>query len=420
MANQTQAANQKQNASQQRKPTPAVVPEIVQELGGLPPLGTGKGLAAGENPGEGHLALLSDARFQTVQRQFLAREIGRLHGNGHLQRLIAAVQRKLNLRRERPNQPNGKRVQRSVETGVVQRQNGGGSTPIPVLPDVQARRALALKVLKDAYGGLIRQESKVTGVAGAAQLRARYDTSMVSQGKTFTESNGEARPWQQGDSANHPTTSGDFPGFFDSVTKKIIIDESQPPDEQVETLAHEMLHANSAGDMVTALGRDVDEGMTESLTQKAFRDAGYSGSGGYFVSQIAFVGRLGAIVGENTMKFAYFRGVGILRSMMENVLEEGVFDRFAIEVKRRNWDWLNPFFTSYQRLVTASEIDKKVAAVNSLLDWWVSEADINHMQNIWNGSSEEERRHIRQAVLARVTSLNNHAQRVRLRSMVHG
>jgi hypothetical protein len=309
-------------------------------------------------------------------------------------------------------------VQRKLETGVIQRQNGGNSIPIPILPDVQARRALALKVLKEAYGGLIRQESKVTG-ASTSQLRALYDASMVSQGKTFTESGGESRPWQAGDSANHPTTSGEFPGFFDSVTKKIVIDTSKDPDEQVVTLAHEMLHANSAGDMVTTLGRDVDEGMTESLTQMAFQNAGYSTSGGFFVGQTAFVGQLSSLMGANTMKFAYFRGVGILRSMMENTLEEGVFDRFAIEVKKRNWAWLTPFFDRYQRTLTGSETDKKVAAVNSLLDWWVSDADIAHIANIWNGSSEEEQRHIRATILARISSLSDHGQRAQLRSIMY-
>ncbi len=255
--------------------------------------------------------------------------------------------------------------------------------------------------------------------ASTSQLRALYDASMVSQGKTFTELGGKSRPWQAGDSANHPTTSGEFPGFFDSVTKKIVIDTSKDPDEQVVTLAHEMLHANSAGDMVTTLGRDVDEGMTESLTQMAFQNAGYSTSGGFFVGQTAFVGQLSSLMGANTMKFAYFRGVGILRSMMENTLEEGVFDRFAIEVKKRNWAWLTPFFDRYQRTLTGSETDKKVAAVNSLLDWWVSDADIAHIANIWNGSSEEEQRHIRATILARISSLSDHGQRAQLRSIMY-
>jgi hypothetical protein len=418
MANQTQATKQIQNTPRQRTLAPAVEPEIVQDLGSLAPINAGKGLATGEDPTEGHLTLLSDARFQTVQRQFMAREIGRLHGNGHLQRLIAVVQRKFNGRKSGENRRNGVTVQRAVKTGVIQRQGGGDSTPIPLLPDLEARRALALKVLKETYGGLIRQQARLIGVPDTDALRTRYDASMIRQGKTFTE-NGESRPWQSEDSKKHKSTSGDFPGFYDP-RGEIIIDESREPDEQVVTIAHEYLHASSAGDMVTSLGRDVDEGMTESLTQKAFQNAGYSTSGGYFPGQMAFIGQLSAIVGENTMKFAYFRGVGILRSMMDNTLEEGIFDRFVIQVRNRNWDWLTPFFERYQRAVTGSEIDKKVAAVNSLLDWWVSDADIGHIENIWNGSSEEERRHIRHAVLARVSSLNNHAQRVRLRSLVYG
>ena len=108
-----------------------------------------------------------------------------------------------------------------------------------------------------------------------------------------------------------------------------------------------------------------------------------------------------------------------MRSMMENTLEEGVFERFAIEVRAGNTGWLNLFFNRWAQAAQAAEVDKKLAAVNSLLDGWVSDADIEHIVNIWNGSSEEEQRRIQAVIQSRVSSLISYEQRVRLRTLYH-
>ncbi len=311
------------------------------------------------------------------------------------------------------------RIRRSTTGTQVQRQGGGGTPePIPKLTDAKARGALALDVLKKAYGGLIKKESKVNGLDNESKLRSEYDAAMARQGRVFKETDGTTRPWAAGDSSKHPAVTGDFPGFYDPSTGSVYIDLSRPPDEQVATVAHELLHANAAGDFESTLGRNVDEGMTESLTIKAFSKAGYGAASGFFGGQVAMVGKLSAMFGENTMMMAYFHGASILRSMMDATLEEGTFERFAIEVRANNSGWLDAFFNRWREAMGGSELDKKIAAINGLLDWWVSDADLESIQNIWHGSTEDEKRQIRYAIQPRVSDLTDHGQRARLRAIL--
>ena len=72
---------------------------------------------------------------------------------------------------------------------MLQREGGegGDTTPIPTLPDADAKQALALKVLKKAFGGLIKNEANVESAEGLSALQNQYDISMIIQGKKFRE-----------------------------------------------------------------------------------------------------------------------------------------------------------------------------------------------------------------------------------------
>jgi hypothetical protein len=64
-------------------------------------------------------------------------------------------------------------------------------------------------------------------------------------------------------------------------------------------------------------------------------------------------------------------------------------------------------------------VDKKIAAIVSLLEgWWVSDDDIANIENIWSGSSPEEQDQMRQAISSRLLSLTDHGQRARLRILI--
>ncbi len=304
-------------------------------------------------------------------------------------------------------------VQRLLNTNVIQRE--GETTPIPPLADVEARRLLALSVLKKAYGGLIKQEPRVTEVKGIAAMQTLYDQSMIRQNKVYREGSTE-RPWQVGDAARRGDMNKDFPGFYDAGGN-IVLDTEKAPDEQTATLAHEMLHANSNGEVVSTFGKDVDEGITESLTQKAFKKAGYSAPGGYFVSNMEWVARLSGLFGENTVMYSYFNGVAPLRSMMNTTLDdEDAFDTFARAVRAKEWKDTHEMFDRWERAVNGTEIDKKIGAVTSRLDqFWVDDEDITAVENIFAGSSSEEQVSLKQVISPRIGNMSDHGHRARLR-----
>lgn len=309
-------------------------------------------------------------------------------------------------------------VQRLLNTNVIQRE--GDTTPIPALPDVEARRLFALTVLKKAYGGMIKQEPNVTEAKGIEAMQALYDQSMIRQKKTFKEGNNE-REWQKGDAAKRGDMNKDFPGFYDSG-KNIVLDTGKKPDEQTATLAHEMLHANSNGEILGSLGKDVDEGITETLTKKAFTKAGYSYPGGFFESNMKWIGRLSGIFGENTLMFAYFTGIGPLRGMMNATMDdEDAFDDFAGQVRAQNWPWTNLFFDKWEKIVRGSEVEKKVAAVVRWLEqFWIDDEDISDVENIYRGSTPEEQARLRQEILPRIGNISDHGHRARLRILIGG
>jgi hypothetical protein len=90
LGNQTQA-----NQNKQPTKTPAR-PEISQSAGlesAGPGLIPGMTAAFGDGSNDAQLNRLQDRRFQTAQRQELARRIGSVQGNNHLQRLADPVQR---------------------------------------------------------------------------------------------------------------------------------------------------------------------------------------------------------------------------------------------------------------------------------------------------------------------------------------
>jgi hypothetical protein len=362
----------------------------------------------------------------------------RISGNRSVQRdLAAAIQREAQIAQSTPEgvQSDPTEVQFAavgVQRGPAQVQlapaevqrngpeGGGNTTPIPKLPDADARHALAVDILKKAYGGMVKADTKVDTTASEDELRARYDQAMIRMGRTFKQSDGTERPWAAGDSRQHPEMSGEFTGFYDPSTGQVNVDTSKPPDEQVATIAHELLHASAAGDFQSTFGKAIDEGMTESLTQKAFTKAGYAAPTGFFTGQIAFVGQLASMFGENTMMYAYFSGTSILRSMMETTLNEAIFDRFAAAARANDTHWMDLFFQRFSQAIGGSEVDKKIAAVNSLLDGWVSDADISNIENIYHGSSPEEQTQLKAVISGRITSLMDFGQRGRLRILIGG
>jgi hypothetical protein len=228
------------------------------------------------------------------------------------------------------------------------------------------------------------------------------------------------QPWKEGDSWKHPDLQdiGVFKGFNDPSSGSVYIDSTRPPDEQVVTIAHELLHANASGDFQATLGKQVDEGMTEMLTQRAFASCGYSAPKGEYAQEVSFVEDLGSMVGEGMLVSAYWGGTATLRNMLNALTDTNIFDDFAKATRTKDRKWIRQFFKEYyEKLRGGSGLDKKIAAINLALDGWVSDNDISNIEGIYNGASPEEKVQLRGAIEPRITSLVNEGQRVRLRQL---
>ncbi len=321
-------------------------------------------------------------------------------------------------------------VQRALLGGVIQRNpgppGGGNTTPIPTLPDFEARKNLALMILKKAFGGRIKAETKVEGVPSEDVLRTKYDEAMIRQKKQFREKGGEGkedelRDWKSGDSAQHPDTkeAGVFKGFNDPSSGSVFVDMSKKPDDQVATIAHEMLHASAAPDFQATLGKSIDEGMTEKLTQTAFTASGYAAPAGQYESEVGFATNLGEMIGEGALTSAYFGGVDILRDMMNVGADKKIFDKFAEAARAKNWAWMETFFNNYyDKMKGGSGLQKKIASINYWLSGWVYDEDLANIEAIYRDSSPEDRAQLRAVIEPQIGSLIDIGQRTRLRVLL--
>jgi hypothetical protein len=347
---------------------------------------------------------------------------------GSLREMPPGVGRKQILRQQKV--AGNRYVQRALLGSVIQRGpgpgGGGDTTPIPTLPDFEARKNLAVAVLKKAFGGRIKTETKVEGVPSEDALRTKYDAAMMRQKKKFrapgnTDPADQLPDWGPGDAAKFPDTAeaGSFKGFNDPSSGSVLVDMSKKPDDQVATIAHEMLHASAAGDFPATLGKRIDEGMTEKLTQNAFTISGYAPPTGQNESEVSFVQDLAAMVGEGTLTSAYFGGVDILRTMLNAQTDSDIFEKFANAARAGDKKFMREFFKDYyEKLKGGSELDKKIAAINLALNGWVSGDDISNIEGIYASASAEDKAALRNVIQPRIEELIDIGQRTRLRVLL--
>jgi hypothetical protein len=304
-------------------------------------------------------------------------------------------------------------VQRSLARQVIQRQPGGGvgGAPMPIMPTHESRTVFAVFVLKNAYGGRIKSETKVNGVANEAAVRAEYDRSMIAQGKKIKDKDAQGneilRDWKNGDTYNHPDMKTEFAGFRDTSNGQIYVDTSKPADEQTATIAHEMLHASSSGSIVGAFGKGLDEGITEKLTIDAFAKSGINAKSGMYQEWVTFANRLGAAFGDGALIDAYFGNLESLRSAINERLGRGTYFQFAEALKAGNFAAVNDIINR-----------GIVAAVENLLSGWVSDEDLDNLEEIYNSVSGDERARIQPIIQAAIPDLWSIGQRTRLRLLL--
>ena len=147
--------------------------------------------------------------------------------------------------------------------------------------------------------------------------------------------------------------------------------------------------------------------LTEFILDSACSAAGLAPKDQYR-GQVAFVAKLAAIVGQNTLEAAYFGGAAILKAAFEAVQGEGSWALF----RAAKGDRLDRMLTAKH---TPDWVKEKIYQMNDLLDGWVSDADLDRIAGIWGTLESAEKDQARAAIQGRVGDLIDIGQRSRLR-----
>ena len=155
-------------------------------------LGFDQALASGDGGRPSQAARLNDRRIQTIQRAALARQIGRTHGNRHLQMLVTGLGQPYGV--QRPSRP----------SAAVQRQEEGPEDDKPT-PEQKAAALAAAEAAESQAGqsaqqaraetGQSKTEGRVKQQAGqSAKQKAAQDSSAAKaiRGKKRGQKSGPA------------------------------------------------------------------------------------------------------------------------------------------------------------------------------------------------------------------------------------
>ncbi|MCP4711172.1 MAG: hypothetical protein GY869_21340, partial [Planctomycetes bacterium] len=149
MTKQNRAAEAKSDKKSRPKVKPPVVEKLTDDLAGLVQLPGGSIAAADGGTIEAQAARLGDMRLQTVQRQALAAEIGRVQGNRHLQRVVTSVRSEVETVSYQSNI--GKSHTSSASNVVMKKgANGSRSTAAKKLDTIGT---IGEEILEEGLGG---------------------------------------------------------------------------------------------------------------------------------------------------------------------------------------------------------------------------------------------------------------------------
>ena len=272
--------------------------------------------------------------------------------------------------------------------------------PVPASPQAMSMRQ-AEKVLQDSFGTVHKiVPGNIVLLDDRAAVWAKYDEVCIRLGCTNNKAT-PPRPWQNGDAQ---VVSPGLEGFADSG---IVYVNKQTP--LITATAHEMLHNNTAAGFRGAVGETINEGSTEYLAIKALNAAGVAtpGSATAYPGQVAIVTKLIKLVGEGTLTAAYFGGADTLIDAYDTLQGSKAFSLLKPAAEA-----LNTAVTDL--LLTPPSVEQKIAIVNSLLDGWVSDTDLDHIEMVVNSASGDKAA-IATAIQPRIKELWSIGQRTRLR-----
>jgi hypothetical protein len=309
---------------------------------------------------DGQGGALGNPAISTPQRQYMARHIGQVQGNRHLQNIVM--------------------LSRNLHSTVIQRQPaGGGGGGLPAASSVQVQHARAVDALTKAYAGNISEKGSVEEKPLDA-FNTWYDDQM--KGKDNPET---GKKWEPGDAAKRSETIyGVQAGGGLIVIPILPAKGGQDPnsdDNRISTIAHEILHANCK--ITGAVPLLIEECATEFLAAKACQAAGISpGIAKYSNAMPTFMEFAKQVGGTSVMQNAYFSGVGGIQTAFDAAKGAGAWQFFCDAMNAgKNAD-------AKELLVEGTRgglfIKKKAALYKIVNAIWITDEELAQFQQGWS------------------------------------
>lgn len=282
-----------------------------------------------------------------------------------------------------------------------------GPAPPPVVKLPVQTAAVAQDAINRTFGQVARRRL----VSGQLHV-LRDQTATLDQYDLVSIRNGVVNPdtgqaWKKGDAYKYfLRRGGGLNGFADGNDVYVCATTAEPT-----VTIHEILHVNTAPTFRATAGDAINEGTTQRFATRALRESGHSTAnvGNVYPRERDIVNRLVKIVSERVLEIAYFNTPQLLVNTYDSLMGPRAF-----MILKRTLKGTDAGFQAAQRLLQPPSIQTRVRLANALLDWWVSDADLDHFERIWNSSDVATQAAIRESVTPRVNSLTSLRQRFRL------
>jgi hypothetical protein len=180
---------------------------------------------------------------------------------------------------------------------------------------------------------------------------------------------------------------------------------------------HEMLHVNTGPGFISAVGRAINEGITQRFATQAIAASGNSlvGSENTYQQEQRVVTELIKVVGEPIVRHAYFNGAATLIETYHRLMGA---DTFALLKSTLEPDTQAGYDAAVLMLVPPG-VTQRIAAIKAVLGgWWVSGDDFQMIASIVDAASATERMQIYGEIEPLVKTLWTEAKRSRLRQIL--
>lgn len=225
----------------------------------------------------------------------------------------------------KPASPSGRELLAHELTHVVQQ---GGSQPLQTLREDSIQRAIIPRI-RQAFGYKIGSDASKKLLENAFEGR-EFDVSNIS----IVSEAELKKKYDEATSEGEYDQTGGLEGFTDVDTGEIYINKDA---QAVDTVPHEVLHKNSDTAVGIQMGTNLDEGITEYLTQKTAKKAGFKPSSSY-PNDLAVIQKLAALVSDGPIEKAYFDGdVDGLKTALDAKKEDGTFDSLVVHMKAESY-----------------------------------------------------------------------------------